>query len=153
MCNCIEPPKGRQPAAPTPENLADYKEAYGDMVLAKLVGSRVAEAPVSFRGPATRVFYGRRAKGDVFFIWQADLEQSGDTFEQVHNFSVEPEPTVVPEPPPPEPLQAQEQQTVVTIDDVPEVAPPVKVQKPAPPKPVGKSSIHRSAQAKSKGRK
>jgi len=100
MCNCVEPPKGKQPLAPTPDNVAEYKETYGDMVLAKLVGQFVAEAPVSFRGPATRVNYGRRAKGDIFYIWQADLENSGDTFEKVENYSTEPEPTVVPPPPP-----------------------------------------------------
>jgi glycosyltransferase involved in cell wall biosynthesis len=100
MCDCVQPPKGKQPAAPTMENAAEYKEAYGDIVLAKLVGQFVAEAPVTFRGPATRVLYGRRAKGDVFYIWQADLENSGDTFEKVENYSVEPVPTVVPDAPP-----------------------------------------------------
>ena len=100
MCNCIDPPKGKQPMAPTPENAAEYKESYGDMVLAKLVGQFVAEAPVTFRGPATRVLYGRRAKNDIFYIWQADLENSGDTFERVENYTTEPEPTVIPPEPP-----------------------------------------------------
>lgn len=108
MCNCVEPPKGKQPMAPTPENAAEYKETYGEMILAKLVGQFVAEAPVSFRGPATRVLYGRRAKGDIFYIWQADLDQGGDTFEKVENFSVEPEPTVIPPEPPSVPTLAPE---------------------------------------------
>lgn len=103
MCDCVTPPKGKQPAAPTQQNAAEYKEAYGDIVLAKLVGRFTPEAPAEFRGPATRVPYGRRAKGDVFYIWQADFENSGDTFELVENYVTEPEPTVVP-PAPPEPF-------------------------------------------------
>lgn len=175
MCNCIDPPKGKQPMAPSPDNAADFKEAYGDMILAQLVGKFVAEAPVTFRGPATRVDYGRRAKGDIFYIWQADLENSGDTFKRVENYSTEPEPTIVPEPPPeleplPEGFQElsiEQKQEIVealfeplpVIDDVPEVAPTPKVSTPkAATKPKaavtnGKSSIHRAAQAKSKGKK
>lgn len=127
MCDCVQPPKGKQPVAPTPENAAEYKETYGEMILAKLVGKFVAEAPVSFRGPATHVLYGRRAKNDIFYIWQADLDQGGDTFERVENYSVEPEPTVIPPEPPilppvPEPEPTSEP---LIIDDVPEVAPPV----------------------------
>lgn len=96
MCMCVDPPKGKQPAAPTMENAAEYKESYGEIIFARLVGSMVAEAPASFRGPATRVPYGRRAKGDEFYIWEADLLQGGDTFEKVENYIVEPEPTIVP---------------------------------------------------------
>lgn len=133
MCDCVQPPKGKQPAAPTMENAAEYKEAYGDIVLAKLVGQYVAEAPVTFRGPATRVLYGRRAKGDVFYIWQADLENSGDTFEKVENYSVEPVPTVVPDAPPVfeplPPVDANQERVsepiaeTQTVDDVPEIVP------------------------------
>jgi len=100
MCDCVQPPKGKTPMAPTPENAAEFKETYGDMVLAKLVGRFVPEAPATFRGPATRVLYGRRAKGDIFYIWQADLENGGDTFELVNNYTTEPQATEVPPPPP-----------------------------------------------------
>lgn len=127
MCMCVDPPKGKQPTAPTLENAAEYKETYGEMILAKLVGQFVAEAPATFRGPATRVLYGRRAKGDIFYIWEADLTQGGDTFEKVENFSVEPVATVVP--PAPEPIElsmsdsAAQAQEAVIVDDVPEVVP------------------------------
>lgn len=100
MCDCVTPPKGLQPAAPTVENADQYRAAYGEIVLAKLVGRFTPEAPAEFRGPATRVSYGRRAKNDVFYIWQADLDNGGDTFEAVDNFVTEPEPTVVPPAPP-----------------------------------------------------
>lgn len=106
MCNCIDPPKGKQPMAPTPDNAEAYKDAYGDMVLAQLVGKFVAEAPVTFRGPATRVDYGRRAKGDIFYIWQADLDNGGDTFARVENYDTPPEPTIIPEPAP-EPVSVE----------------------------------------------
>ena len=155
MCNCVEPPKGLQPAPPTVENAAEYQAAYGDMVLAKLVGQYVAEAPVTFRGPATRVLYGRRAKGDIFFIWQADLENSGDTFEKVENFSIEPEHTVMP--PEPEPIFEPLPEFNPVEERVSEPVIP-KSQQVTPSKPTGKSSIAREArtkslQAKSKGKK
>lgn len=161
MCNCVEPPKGLQPLAPTMENAAEYKEAYGEIVLAKLVGRFVAEAPVEFRGPATRVSYGRRAKGEQFYIWQADLENSGDTFEKVENFSVEPEPTIVPPEPPivstnydladvPAPNFEPLPDFDATEERVsePEVKP---TPKPVPPKPVAKPKAKPAA--KSKGKK
>lgn len=107
MC-CVQPPKGKAAVAPTLENAAEYKETYGDMVLAQLTGRFVAEAPIEFRGPATRAYYGRRAKGDIFYIWQADLEQSDDTFTAVNNYTTEPEPTVVPPEPPSVPTLAPE---------------------------------------------
>jgi len=157
MCNCVEPPKGLQPAPPTMENAAEYKAAYGEIVLAQLVGQYVAEAPVSFRGPATRVSYGRRAKGDIFYIWQADLENSGDTFAKVENYSVEPEHTVMP--PEPEPLRMSkndyEAATTIIEEAKFEPLPPFdateeRESKPVTPsKPTGKSSIAREARAKS----
>lgn len=113
MCSCIDPPKGKMPAAPTPENAADYKETYGNMVFARLVGSRVAEAPVTFRGPATRVMYGRRAKGEEFWIWEADLLNGGDTFELVENFATEPIATVIPPAP-----QAFETLSDAQVEDI-----------------------------------
>lgn len=135
MCNCIDPPKGKMPAAPTPENAAEYKATYGDMVLARLVGRFVAEAPVTFRGPATRVNYGRRAKGDEFYVWQADLDNSDDTFERVENFGV---PPVVTQEPPPPPVYVE----VAPVIDEPAPPPPVEnkpvvepVVKAAPSKP------------------
>lgn len=100
MCDCVKPPQGKQPMAPSPDNADEYREAYGEMILAKLVGAFVAEAPVTFRGPATHVNYGRRAKGDVFYVWQADIDNGGDTFERVENYDTEPEPTVIPPAPP-----------------------------------------------------
>lgn len=99
MCNCVEPPKGKPVVAPTPENAAEYKDTYGEMILARLMGQFTPEAPADFRGPATRVYYGRRAKGDVFYIWEADLLNS-DVFERVENYGTEPESTQVPPPPP-----------------------------------------------------
>ena len=141
MCNCIEPPKGKQPAAPTVENAAEYKETYGEMILAKLVGERVAQAPATFRGPATRVLYGRRAKGEVFYIWQADLENSDDTFERVENYTVEPEVTVVPPEPPMTITEVKENEWLSEGDEVGEVLGlpvVVKPQKVSASKPKGK---------------
>jgi glycosyltransferase involved in cell wall biosynthesis len=99
MCDCVAPPKGLQPTAPTLENVADYKETYGDMIYAKLVGKFAPEAPMTYRGPATRVFYGSRKKGDQFYIWEADLLNS-DEFEKVENYTTEPQVTVIPPEPP-----------------------------------------------------
>jgi glycosyltransferase involved in cell wall biosynthesis len=125
MCDCITPPKGKQPAAPSAENAAEYREAYGEIILARLMGRFTPEAPAEFRGPATRVSYGRRAKGDVFYIWQADLENSGDVFERVENFTTEPEPTIVP--PAPSELSTPEK---IVGDVFAYDAPPVVLDEP-----------------------
>lgn len=96
MCDCVQPPKGLQPTAPTLENADAFRETYGEIVLARLMGRFTPVGAAEFRGPATRVSYGRRAKGDEFYIWEADLKYGDDTFELVENFGTEPEPTVVP---------------------------------------------------------
>lgn len=100
MCDCVQPPKGKQPAAPTLENAAEYRETYGEIVLAQLEGKFTPEAPAEFRGPATRVSYGRRAKHDIFYVWQADVDYGDGTFIPVDNYATEPEPTVIPPTPP-----------------------------------------------------
>lgn len=99
MCDCVDPPKGKPAVAPTPDNLSDYKETYGEAILAKLVSQFAGISPTTFRGPATRVNYGARARDDVFYVWQADIENSDGVFERVELFEPEPVPTVVPPPP------------------------------------------------------
>lgn len=103
MCDCVEPPAGKKPVPPTAENAAEYRDAYGEMILVEYTGQFAPVSPTTLRGPATRVPYGARAKGDVFYVWEADLVNSEGTFTRVAQFDVEPVPTVVP-PPPPETL-------------------------------------------------
>lgn len=122
MCNCVEPPKGKQPVPPTIENVAEYRETYGDMVLVQWTADDAPEGQVLLRGPATRVNYQRHAKGDIFYIWESDLTHTEGMFTRVENYAPEPAPTVVPPPPilvddnPPtrdlEPLQAETAQPI-----------------------------------------
>jgi len=99
MCDCVDPPKGKTPVPPTPENAGEYKAAYGDMVKVQLTWEFAGLSPTTFRGPATKVFYGARAKGDIFHIWEADLINSQGVFTKLDAYEVEPVPTVVPPPP------------------------------------------------------
>lgn len=100
MCDCIDPPKGLSPAAPTPENAAQYRETYGEMVKVQYVSPFAPVSPVTLRGPATRVPYGARAKGDIFYVWQADLENSDGVFERVEDYVPPPAVETVMPPPP-----------------------------------------------------
>jgi hypothetical protein len=100
MCNCVEPPKGKQPLAPSQDNLADYKEAFGDAIMAELVWGRAGVGAVTFYGPATRTNYGRRARHDVFLVWEQDILNSDGVFKPLNNYTTEPEVTVIPAPPP-----------------------------------------------------
>lgn len=99
MCNCVEPPKGKQAVPPTPENLADYKAAYGDMVLIQWTGEDAPLGQVVLKGPATRVNYGRRARGDIFNVWETDFAHSEGMFTRVNAYEPEAQPTAVPPPP------------------------------------------------------
>lgn len=96
MCDCVDPPKGKQAVPPTPENAAEYHAAYGEMIKVELISQFSGESPTTFRGPATRVNYGYRARGDIFHIWEADLLNSDGVFERVEVFEVEAQQTVVP---------------------------------------------------------
>jgi glycosyltransferase involved in cell wall biosynthesis len=119
MCDCVEPPKGKKAVPPTPENVGEYKSAYGEMVKVEYVSQFAPVSPVTFYGPATRVNYGARALGDVFHIWQADLENSDGVFREVNTF--EPErasSTVVP--PAPAPVQTAEFPPLGDIDPLAE---------------------------------
>lgn len=110
VCNCVEPPKGKQAMQPSDvTNTADYQEAYGSPVLVRLIEG--AESAVTFRGPSTRVNYGRRAVNDEFYIWQKDYENNPEMFRRVENYAVEPVATVIP-PAPPEPVEP-----VAMLDD------------------------------------
>lgn len=100
MCDCVDPPKGLSPTAPTPENVEQYRETYGEMVKVQYTSPFAPVSPVTLRGPATRVYYGERAKGEIFFVWQADLDNGGSTFTKVDDYIPEPIPTVTPPPPP-----------------------------------------------------
>lgn len=100
MCNCVEPPKGKQPLAPSQDNLSAYKDAYGDAIMSELVWERAGVGASTFFGPATRVNYGRRARHDVFLVWEQDILQSEGVFKPLNNYTTEPEVTVIPEPPP-----------------------------------------------------
>lgn len=96
MCDCVEPPKGKQAVPPTPENAEEYRAAYGEMIKVQLTWPFAPESPVTFRGPATKVQYGARAKNDIFHIWQADFDNGEGMFTKVEYFDVVPQPTVVP---------------------------------------------------------
>jgi hypothetical protein len=98
MCDCVEPPKGLAPAAPTLENAAEYKATYGEMVKVQYTSPFAPVSPITFRGAATRVNYGARAKDDIFFIWQADLDNSQD-FTRVDDYMPPAQQTIVPAPP------------------------------------------------------
>lgn len=100
MCSCVEPPKGKKPLAPSVDNLADYKAAYGEAIMSELVWERAGEGAATFFGPATRVNYGRRARHDVFLVWEQDIVQSNGVFKPLNNYTTEPEVTVIPPPPP-----------------------------------------------------
>lgn len=100
MCDCVQPPKGKAPVPPTPENVAEYRETYGEMVKVQYVSPFAPVSPTTLRGPATRVYYGERAKGDIFFIWQADMDNSEGTFVKVDEYETEPIPTTIPPSPP-----------------------------------------------------
>lgn len=100
MCSCVEPPKGKQPLAPSQDNLMDYKEAFGDAIMSELVWERAGEGAATFYGPATRTNYGRRARHDVFLVWEQDILNSEGVFKPLNNYTTEPEKTVIPEPPP-----------------------------------------------------
>lgn len=114
MCDCVEPPKGLPKVPPSPENLASYHATYGDMVLIEYVSQFAPESPTTFRGPATHVNYGYRAKGDIFNVWEADVLNSDGVFIRVGVFESEPDETVIPDspestivPPPPDPVQTE----------------------------------------------
>ncbi len=100
MCNCVEPPAGKKAAPPTPENVAEFKETFGDMMKARLVWEYAGTGAVTFKGPATKVNYGRRSRGDIFMVWEKDVTLSSGVFELVNEYTPEPEKTVIPEPPP-----------------------------------------------------
>lgn len=111
MCDCVDPPTGLSPVPPTPDNVDAYRSTYGEMVKIELVSQFAPESPTTFRGPATHVFYGQRAKGDIFHVWEADILNSDGVFARVEVFEVEPEETIVPPEPtiiPPPPLSQQE---------------------------------------------
>lgn len=112
MCNCVEPPKGLQRVPPAPENLAQYKDTYGDMVRVQLTWEGAGAGQVTFLGPATRVNYGRRARNDVFYVWQKDVDNSQDVFTVINDYTVTAPVTIVP-PPPPEPTVVVETVPVV----------------------------------------
>jgi hypothetical protein len=96
MCQCIDPPKGKKALPPTPDNVAEYRSQYGEMVMARLIWEDAPEAPVTFRGPATRVNYQSRAKGDVFYVWEQDILRSEGVFERLENYETTPMQTVAP---------------------------------------------------------
>lgn len=104
MCNCVEPPKGKGRVPPTPENVAEYREAYGEMVKVQLTSEDAPLGAATFLGPATRVNYGRRSRNDVFYVWEKDVTNSEGVFTALNNYETEAAPTVVP--PAPEPVDA-----------------------------------------------
>jgi glycosyltransferase involved in cell wall biosynthesis len=99
MC-CSEPPKGLPRVPPTPENLGDYREAYGEMVKVQLTSEDAPLGQVMFLGPSTRVPYGRRARNDVFYVWEKDVTESEGVFTVINDYVTEAEQTVVPPEPP-----------------------------------------------------
>jgi glycosyltransferase involved in cell wall biosynthesis/SAM-dependent methyltransferase len=115
MCNCVEPPKGKPPVAPTPENAMDYREAYGEMVKIQWVSEEAPLGAVTLRGPNTKVNYQRRARGDVFYIWEADYTGNEHVFQKLEDYQAPVEATIVP--PPPEPVTNKS-----TVDALPTVS-------------------------------
>lgn len=99
MCDCVEPPKGKKPAPPTPENAAEYREAYGEMVKIQWTWEYAPEGSTLFKGPATKAPYGRRAKGEVFYIWEKDLTSNPEMFTRIESYEAEAQATVVPSEP------------------------------------------------------
>lgn len=96
VCSCVEPPKGKQPMPPTPENLADFKDSFGDMVKVQYVWDRAPGAAAELKGPMTRVSYGRRSRGDIFYVWDKDFTGGVGMFAKVEDFVVESQRTVKP---------------------------------------------------------
>jgi glycosyltransferase involved in cell wall biosynthesis len=125
MCNCVEPPKGLPRVPPSPENLAEYRESYGEMVKIQLTSEDAPLGQVTFFGPATRVLYGRRARNDVFYVWEKDVTESEGVFTVVNDYETEAEQTVVP-PEPPAPNAVTEPAAVPA---------PVVEETPAEPEP------------------
>lgn len=123
MCNCVEPPKGKQRVPPTDENLAEYKEAYGDRVKIALTWDGAGEGLSTFIGPATRVPYGRRARNDVFFVWEKDVTNSEGVFTVLHDY-VAPAPVTVVPPPPPDEMIIPKPEPIIEPAPVLEVAAP-----------------------------
>lgn len=95
MC-CVEPPKGKPRVPPSPENLGEYRETYGEMVKVQLTSEDAPAGEVTFLGPATRVNYGRRARNAVFYVWEKDVTNSEGVFTVVNDYQTEVESTVVP---------------------------------------------------------
>lgn len=116
MCDCIEPPKGLAPVPPTPENASAYATSYGEPKKIQLTWDFAAESPVTFRGPATKVSYGARAKGDIFWIWEADLVNSQGVFTELQFYETEPQTTVIP-PPPPETFVQSESDVIHAMEN------------------------------------
>jgi glycosyltransferase involved in cell wall biosynthesis/SAM-dependent methyltransferase len=108
MCDCVDPPKGKQPAPPSPDNAEEYRAAYGEMILVQYTFQYAGDSAVTLLGPGTKANYGARAKNDVFYVWEADLIAGGDMFTRVEHYDVQPQPTIVP--PAPEPLIASTMQ-------------------------------------------
>lgn len=100
MCECVEPPTGKQRVPPSDENLAEYKETYGDRVKISLTWDGAGLGASTFIGPGTKVNYGRRARNDVFYVWEADVENSDGVFTVLNDYIVEATPTIIPPPPP-----------------------------------------------------
>lgn len=85
MCCNDKLPSGTMPAPPTPDNVDALKGAFGEMVKVEYTSPFAPESPVTLRGPVTDVNYGRRAKGDVFFVWANDLVEGDATFTRVED--------------------------------------------------------------------
>lgn len=98
MC-CSDPPKGKQPGPPTPDNVDEFRASYGDMVKVRWTWEFAPEGMILFKGPVTKIPYGRRAKGDVFYIWERDFVGNPEMFTRVETYEVEQLDTVIPPPP------------------------------------------------------
>jgi glycosyltransferase involved in cell wall biosynthesis len=151
MCDCVEPPKGKKAVAPTAENAAEYHEAFGAMMLVEYVSQFAPESPTTFYGPATHTLYGRRAKGEVFYVWEADVINSDGVFRQVDVPQPELEQGIIPNEPtviPPPPTSKEIDPSLADTKPAEPITEPRKVV--SQPKRGGKSTAVKKAVAKRK---
>lgn len=95
MC-CTDPPKGKAPVPPTPENAAEYRDSYGEMIKVRWTWEYAPEGVTTFKGSATHAPYGRRAKGEIFYIWEKDFVANPEMFTRLESYLPETQDTLIP---------------------------------------------------------
>jgi hypothetical protein len=99
MCNCGQ---GRAPVVGVNgQGQAGAKADPGKGELVRIEYHGALGAPAAVIGPVTRQDYGRRMKGDVFFVYAADQQARSDLFVGLPAIQLETAQTAVPPPPTP----------------------------------------------------